>query len=654
MIVFCLVLFTLTEALMGWVWVLCACAIVIAYLRIRKNLPNVKNLTLNLLAIFCMVLLIFLSGDFGLMSTMVNLLVVAACLKLINLHTRADYHMVLIILFFLIACGFIYHQSIYIVAYYFACLVVLFVTAFLLNRGTLSLPQSVTQSCKMMLQALPIAIALFMVVPRLPPFWQAPAEKNTQTGLSEQITPGDIANLAQSDELVFRAEFEEAIPSAQERYWRSIVLDYFDGKSWMMGRQHTGHDRKQLGDKASLLAQSTRNYRYLVIAEPNDTRWLYSLDVPIVEENMSAMMIGLNQQYQLYQSEINKSPSLYILHSFTDIKLNAFVPEIDFARYLQLPLEGNPRTQSWVNENITDAMDFNEKVKTLNGFFTQNPFAYTLKPPLMPNSPVDSFLFDHQQGFCSHYASALTYMLRLSNVPARMVAGYQGGTEQGDDILSVRQFDAHAWVEAYDTEQGWVRLDPTALVAPNRVLSGLLSALNAQDSAVFSDEISGIFDIPFLTGFAESFAVLDHKWNQLVLGFNNDSQTDLVERLFGELSRKNLITLLLITLVAIAMFLTVLFVPYQRIFKINKKSSLEKLLRLLSKAGLVKEPHETLEQFYQRISPLLSKQMNERLERFISAFYDYSYGNDSRVSEKELDVLYTAVAAVKKPIAKIN
>ena len=471
-VVFFMVIITLSGPLMGWVWVLCACAVIIAFIRIIRNLPSVKNITLNLLAIFCMVLLIYLSGSFGLMATMVNLLVVAACLKLINLHSRSDYHLVLIVLFFLIACGFIYHQSIYLVAYYFACLVVLFVTAFLLNKGDLDLPASIKQSAKMMLQALPITLVLFVVTPRLPPFWQTNVDSNTQTGLAEEITPGDIADLAQSAELVFRAEFDSNVPSPQERYWRSIVLDYFDGRTWKVTNEYSTYspDFLSLTQTNHSSALSPFEYRYLVIAQPNNTKWLYSLDIPIVEENMGTVDISITRQYQLFKTEKTTNSSLYIVRSFTQSPLHNFIPETDFARYLQAPLESNLRTQKWVKDNIHSAMGFTEKLAVLNGYFLDNPFSYTLKPPLMPSSPVDAFLFDNQQGFCSHYASALTYMLRLADVPARMVAGYQGGEEQGPNILTIRQFDAHAWVEAYEKETGWIRSQPTELVAQNRTL----------------------------------------------------------------------------------------------------------------------------------------------------------------------------------------
>ena len=232
LLVFVAVLLSMAQVLMSWVWVLSACAMVIALLRVTRKLPNIKSMTLNLLAIFCMVLLAFLSNEHGLMATMVNLLVVAGCLKLINMQNKRDFYLILAIQMFLIACGLVYHQTFAFVMTYFLLLVLLLISAFLVNRGDLKLSKSYQQSIKIIAQALPITVALFIVAPRLPPFWQTVVDKSAQTGLSESLTPGDIASLAKTDDLVFRAEFTGAVPPPEHRYWRSIVLDYFDGNTW--------------------------------------------------------------------------------------------------------------------------------------------------------------------------------------------------------------------------------------------------------------------------------------------------------------------------------------------------------------------------------------------------------------------------------------
>lgn len=656
-VVFCFLLITLYEPLMTWVWILSLSSIVIAIARIKKRLDPIKNLTLNLLAIFCMVLLIYMSGSSGLMATMVNLLVVACCLKIINLHTKADYHLILIVLFFLIACGFVYNQSVYLVVYYFVCLMMLFLTAFFLNRGSLSIKKSVKQSLKMILQASPIMLLLFIVVPRFPPFWQTQMESSTQTGLSEQVTPGDIANLAQSDELVFRAEFENNnLPVPQERYFRSIVLDYFDGATWSMARQPTPYDRVNEFSFEVENAQDISIYRYLIIAEPANTRWLYSLDIPRLEENMGDAAIFMNQQYQLYQNETATSANLYIVSSYTNARLNAFKNKTDFSKYLQVPDSSNPRTQKWIEEMLSEKMTFTEKVDTINQLFLTQAFTYTLKPPLMTNQPVDAFLFDHQKGFCSHYASAMTYMLRLSGIPARMVAGYQGGEVQGGNILTVRQYDAHAWVEAYDEELGWQRYDPTALVAPNRALSGLLSALNNQESEVFGRDIRSFLDFAGLSVLDEQLSILDHNWNQFVLGFNQDAQSNIIKAIFGELSKQSLTQFLLLTIALIALFLALLFLPYRTWFKIAPTTPLSVVFKALAKLGFVKKPHETLGSFVQGIIPQMQDTIADPLEHFTKLYYRSTYEKSykpDKINELTKNMnseLYQAANAVKQAI----
>ncbi|MGB3726691.1 MAG: DUF3488 and transglutaminase-like domain-containing protein [Glaciecola sp.] len=619
--VFSISLLTLTHVIMLWVWVLCGCTIAIAFVRLSKDIPGIKNMTLNLLAIFCMLLLVSLANDFGLMATMVNLLIVAACLKLINMQTRGDYHSLLIIQFFLVACGLIYHQSIYMVAFYACCIVLLLCISFWLNKGSISISSGSKQSLKLIFQALPITALLFIVVPRLPPFWQAPVDKSAQTGLSETLTPGDIANLAKSDELVFRAEFKDKVPNHNQRYWRSIVLDYYDGKTWSISEFPTISNK--------VINTSGDTFEYLVMAEPNKTRWLYSLDIPEVNDNMGSQAIYINDQYQLFREDVSPSPSLYIVSSYYKAVLDRFVPQYDYAKYLQFPKDSNQQTQQWVADNIGNSMSFDDKLNTLNQLFTNNGFRYTLNPPLMLSDPIDQFLFKNKQGFCSHYASALTYMLRVANIPARMVAGYQGGTEENERILSIRQFDAHAWVEAYDKKRGWVRFDPTALVAPNRAMSGLMSALNQQESDFFNNEISSLLSADAFSGLRSTLAIIDFNWNTFVLGFNEDSQSSLITQIFGDFSYKSMIRFLLYALVTVAVFVALVFLPYHKLLRYKAPLPLHRVLHKLQKMGFVKTNSETLHTFSQRISAQLSTEANTYLATFIEHYYRSTYQHNN-------------------------
>src|SRR3546814_1255653 len=99
----------------------------------------------------------------------------------------------------------------------------------------------------------------------------------------------------------------------------------------------------------------------------------------------------------------------------------------------------------------------------------RSDFIYTLSTPLPGRHSVDEFLFDQQAGFCEHFSSAYVVLMRAAGIPARVATGYVGGyhNRYGDYWL-VRRSDAHAWAEVWLEGRGWVRVDPTAAVPPDR------------------------------------------------------------------------------------------------------------------------------------------------------------------------------------------
>jgi transglutaminase-like putative cysteine protease len=616
--------FPMHATIMSWVWVLFLCAIGVVWAKLVKKIRPLKNVTLNLLAIFCMLLLLLFSGQFGLLSTMINLLVVAGCLKLITLRTTADFHLIIIVLIFLIACGFIYHQQLLLAVYYGAILFTTMYTAFLLNKGKLTHTDSAKQSAKLILQAIPIMLLLFIMVPRLPPLWESAAQKSSSTGLSETITPGDIANLAQSGELAFRAEFISEVPPPQQRYWRSIALESFDGFTWSID------DEAFMLERTSELGLEGEPTKYLIVAEPNNTRWQYSLDIPVVDKVVGNRPIFRNQSYQLFTQEVSKQPSLYIVSSYLSSPLNHFMNNYEREKNLQLPEEGNEQTRKWVNEQIFPDMPAQEKVRAIMQMFFQDKFSYTLQPPLMRTNPIDEFLFTHRRGFCSHYASSLAYMLRLAGVPARLVAGYQGGELQNDNILTVRQYDAHAWVEYWLDGRGWTRIDPTAIVAPNRLVDGLFSSITENESELIERpfNLSGFNNIPIVAQLRDWLVMIDHQWTQTVLRYDQDSQRDLIKKWFGEFSAKSMTTFMLAILATIVLFLALVFLPYKKWFERAPYSPASQLLIFLKKKGWEKRKHETLQDFIHRLNPRLNAKQQASITHYVEQCYAHSYGKD--------------------------
>jgi hypothetical protein len=228
---------------------------------------------------------------------------------------------------------------------------------------------------------------------------------------------------------------------------------------------------------------------------------------------------------------------------------------------LRLPRGLNPRTrelaQVWQARFRTAEMISNAALL----YFRQEEFVFTLQPPLLGENAVDDFLFDTKSGFCEHYASAYVFLMRAAGIPARVVAGYQGGTINPiDGYLTVRQSDAHAWAEIWLAERGWVRVDPTAAVAPSRIEQGIEAALPAGDPLPAMIRI----DADWLRDLRNRWEAANNTWNQWVLGYNPQRQREVLSKLgLGEPDWRNM-TAALTTLCGIALLIVTLWTLHQR------------------------------------------------------------------------------------------
>ena len=146
-------------------------------------------------------------------------------------------------------------------------------------------------------------------------------------------------------------------------------------------------------------------------------------------------------------------------------------------------------------------------VQAALNMFHDDGFSYTLAPAPLGRDAVDDFLFDTREGFCEHYASAFTVLMRAAGIPARVVTGYQGGywNKLGDYLL-VRQSDAHAWSEVWLAGRGWVRVDPTAAVRPERV--------NLGAAAAAGDQLRLVPGCDWLQGLRNRWDIVNRWWDQ--------------------------------------------------------------------------------------------------------------------------------------------
>jgi len=513
------------------------------------------------------------------------LLTLMLCLKLVELRSMRDATIILLLAYFLVLSGFLYDQSIFSGLY--LMLVVLLLTTVLL---VLNHPGNTFSSHKraylknagaLLIQALPLMLILFILVPRIPgPLWSLPSNSSSgKTGLSDEMSIGDISHLADSNEVAFRATFDGEIPLAEQLYWRGPILWKTDGRNWNALEES---DLFSQLPAPSFISHSPP-VEYQVTLQPNNQRWLFALDLPLLSPEKSF----LRRDFQLLHKDKISEVYRYSMSSVLDYQNNQLHPQ-ERALALQLPKQRNPQTlalaQQWQQQ-----MNEKQRVAYALNYFRQQPFYYSRTPPKLPgNDPIDQFLFNAQKGFCEHYAAAFTTLMRASGIPARVVTGYQGGeyNELGD-YLVVRQSDAHAWAEVWLDEEGWLRVDPTSVIPKERVeaYNDLQRFMDTRNDALFNPDTTQLYR-SWLHA-ARHWDAVNHQWNQWVLGFDQNKQQQLLQRLgLGELNIASIIGLMMLILITL-LGLLLLYLLYQQQKNSDPlQQAYQQLCQRLSKRGV--------------------------------------------------------------------
>lgn len=314
---------------------------------------------------------------------------------------------------------------------------------------------------------LPLAAAAFVLVPRLAsPLWGSPGNDTTaRSGLSDRMTPGSLTELLIDDSPAFRVDFDSAVPSPKQRYFRTIVLGDFDGTSWT-------RERSRMYASLEEAHANGPSLDYTITLEATDRRWLPALDLPLSAPDLAR----LGSDHTLVASDPIAQPRQYRVQSAPDYVLAPTLGKAQRNRALALPAGIDPLSVALAQRWRAEGRDDDATVRAALELFHAS-FTYTLNPPLLGRDSIDDFLFSTQRGFCEHYASAFVFLMRAAGIPARVVTGYQGGWwSNANHYLLVRQSDAHAWAEVWHEGRGWQRVDPTAAVSPARVELGAAAA----------------------------------------------------------------------------------------------------------------------------------------------------------------------------------
>lgn len=466
------------------------------------------------------------------------------------------------------------------------------------NQTRNQLKQDIRQILKFVGIATPFFILLFMFFPRLPPLWAIPIQQNhATTGISDRMSPGDIAQLSQSSALAFRviAPMYD-LPGRPELYWRALVLDHYDGSTWS-----SSFDNQQL----KRIPVSSRRVSYQYLPADEQANWIMGLEYSIPQE----------RYLQLYQDDsirpsklVKRNQSIHLLW------LGQIAAEPVYLSRRQLELntrfdQGRDRKAQQLAQALFEQNQRQPEkyLQSVLSWYRKNGFSYTLMPGTLSGDRIDQFLFSSRKGFCEHYASSFVMMMRYVGIPARVVTGYQGGQWAPDgQSWEVRQLDAHAWSEVY-LDGKWQRVDPTAMIAPQRIDTGMQDYL-AQDQSVWGDESKAwrLQQFKFLKNMRIWSDYLSYQWQSKVVGYDAEKQKNWLSRL-GLDSSYAYVIVLVVGMGSILLIYGGWYWWGQR----GKQEQYQRLIIQFEKQlpqHLHKYPAETFHSWIQRIALLVEKQ----------------------------------------------
>ena len=369
--------------------------------------------------------------------------------------------------------------------------------------------------------AVPFFIILFLFFPRFPPLWHVPiASDQGVTGISDRMSPGDIAELSQSSALAFRiiADLKQ-LPAQHELYWRAMVLDEYDGTTW------TSHVSNQYSFQINRQNLDSQGIRYQYLAADQRQKWVTGLEKTIPLERR----LNLHQDYSITPNRLvqrNQPISLlWVGQDFNNVNLE--LNDVQKKRYTLYPQHLDHKAQALAKRLFDQSQsDSNRYVENVIQWYQQQQFKYSLQPGRLGNHRVDEFLFKSKEGFCEHYASSFVMLMRYVGIPARVVVGYQGGQAAPDEqSWEVRQLDAHAWTEVFLNQQ-WIRVDPTSIIAPQRLDLGMQNYLS-NDQSAFGDEQFSNFKYQQFSALKQLRIWSDYasfQWQDKVVGFDSERQ----------------------------------------------------------------------------------------------------------------------------------
>ncbi len=433
----------------------------------------------------------------------------------------------------------------------------------------------VIKSLLIPLFAIPLTFLMFLILPRtqypLLNFLNRPDK--ARTGFTDQVRLGTVSDIQEDSTIVFRANMEKI--DEKDLYWRGVVLEYFDGKGWTS-------IKKQPAPRSFQGRFSGKSVKQTIYLEPYGSTYLFSLDRPVFVAGQN-----VKKFHDLTYSSAGYTDSRLKYEAIAILGDSMLDDTVDKARYLQIPRNLSPKITKLAKSLAMESHD--KTIQAIVSYLRNDAFSYSLKSLPASKNPLEEFLFEAKSGNCEFFASALAVLLRVNGIPARFVGGYRGGyfNDVGQYYLVPQKY-AHAWVEAYSKQKGWVRIDPTPAVLYGS--ASLASGMSFHKFSILMD-------------------TLNYYWYAIVINYNLEKQFSIALKLRSKLRKPHInlsfkgdiVLKWVVILLIIAGTGVVVYIIIKRRSKPPEQKALTSFLKKMGKLGYQKKASQGLEEFAQTV-----------------------------------------------------
>ncbi len=626
----------------------------IKFIIILRHFNALPQWLVMILTVTSIGLIITSYGGWNGQTAGISFLVLLVSLKFLESQTVRDYFIVCLILYFLAASSFLFNSSlpniVLIIAYTTAITALLFKIT---NPAEISTSSALKSSSGLILKSIPLALFLFFFFPRVEgSFGFLPSLDQTTNSLNNSLVAGDLASNAFSNELAFKARFQGPIPPTSRLYWRVKVMNEEVNFAWQISNDNNlSLANQKLGEKVREAAKSSKGEtHYDILHEPSKDVYVPYLDF------VKSYSIGkLTHDYSVRLRRPKRGSFIYQGSSTLFPYLEN--QEQNQAFLTSTASQPTARLQALLSTLRRNANSDLELASATYNYFATNEYNYSLSPPgLEDDNPLDDFLFNTKTGYCEHYASAFTTLLRWLGVPARVVVGYQGGAiNRTGNFVEVRYSDAHAWSEAY-INGTWVRYDPTSTISPERIEYGMDALRELWENNQFDNNIDGNALSDFLnpTGTAlawkkmvETWSNVQYQWEKWVVEYDFQTQQELLAKL-GLQAKNSLYNL--VGILSVGVFGILIFYFWRLIPKPKKLTELQQsYLRFVAKAtrfGVNRATSDTPSEFADKVikrHPYAKSQ----IDSITQIYLNLSYRLPDSETDKQLSLLKNEIKQLK-------